>query len=88
MSKQEAVTVPSGHAVVASRKPGLTQELKAEWVQQTLKVERLASSQIKGAEDQPIGNAETEERMSIVLPAGSSIEAAREALVEFVNGLG
>jgi hypothetical protein len=88
MSKQEAVTVPTGNAVVASRQPGLTQELKAEWVQQTLKVERLASSQIKGAEDQPVGSAEVEERMSIVLPAGSSIEAAREALVEFVNGLG
>jgi hypothetical protein len=87
MSKQECFTTPTGTAVSASRTPGLTLELKAEWVQQTLKVERLTSSQIKGAEDQPIGDAHIEERMSIVLPAGSSVEAARAALADFVNGL-
>lgn len=77
-----------GIAAVTSRTSELAQELKPEWVQHTVKIERLASSEILGAEDQPVGRAEVEERMSIVLSAGSSIEAAREALVDFVNQLG
>lgn len=85
--QQSNTTTNPGSAAVASRKPGLAQELKPEWVQQTLKVERLASTELRGAEDQPIGRADIEERMHVVLPAGSSIAAAREALVDYINGL-
>jgi hypothetical protein len=74
MSKQEAVTT--------------IHQLKAEWVQQTLKVERLTTSQVPGADDQPIGEVVTEERMSIVLPAGGSLDAARAVLADFVSSLG
>ena len=87
MQQQSNTTTKPGNAAVASLKPGLAQELKPEWVQQTLKVERLASAELKGAEDQAPGRADVEERMHIVLPAGSSIEAAREALVDYINGL-
>jgi hypothetical protein len=80
MSKQNGTTLNQGD------KPTL--ELKAEWVQQTLKVERLTTSQVPGAEEQPIGEVVTEERMSIVLPAGGSLEAARAVLAEFVSSLG
>ena len=86
--REKLSNATSGTAAVTSRSPELAQELKPEWVQHTVKIERLASSEILGAEDQPVGRAEVEERMSIVLSAGSSIEAAREALVDFVNQLG
>ena len=88
MSQQQTNTTKSGNAAVAGLKPGLTHELKPEWVQQTLKIERLASAELKGAEDQPVGRADVEERMHVMLPAGGSIEAAREALVDYINGLG
>jgi hypothetical protein len=77
MLTQEAVPTTSA----------VTLELKAEWVQQTLMAERLTSAQITGTEGQPVGEVEVEERMSIVLPAGSPAEAARAALADFVNGL-
>jgi hypothetical protein len=86
MSQQQIST--TGSAGHAGAKPGPAHELKPEWVQQTFQVERLASALVTGNEAQPAGQVETEERMSIVLPAGSPIEAAREVLVEFVNGLG
>jgi hypothetical protein len=88
MSKQECFTTPTGCAAKPGVQSGTSLELKPEWVQQTLKVERLTSAQVRGAEDQVAGEVQTEERMSIVLPAGSSVEAAREALAEFINGLG
>jgi hypothetical protein len=86
MSKQECFTTPTG-SVAHGVQSGTSLELKAEWVQQTFKAERLTSAQVKGAEDQVAGEVLTEERMSIVLPAGSSVEAARAALADFVNGL-
>jgi hypothetical protein len=88
MSKQNVCTNPCDTAVNDAGAQALSLELKPEWVQQTLKIERVTLSQVPGADDQPIGEVHTEERMSIVLPAGSSLDAARTVLTDFVSSLG
>ena len=85
--KTQSKATPKPGDTAASRTSGLTQELKPEWVQHTIKIERLSSTEIAGAEDQPIGRADLELRMSIVLAAESPIAAVREALMDFVEQL-
>jgi hypothetical protein len=89
MTQKHTTSTPTpSNAAVAGRTPGLTQELKAEWVQHTLKIERFAASEIKGAEDQPVGRVNVEQRLNVTLAAGGSIEDARATLMDFVNQLG